>query len=161
MKLSLALLGLAATHTICTPAAVKPERAAVEGEVHPYSLGITSPLYDPSAKKEDLESSPKKPDTRQSRRDAGLVERAAVCDAGGRGNGIDYDYGCTGGWCWRNCNGPWHDPFAFKKEWCWLKYSGGNGGWTPCGGWKDCEWSYNNKNAKCAKGNCKSCGCGC
>lgn len=79
---------------------------------------------------------------------------------GGRGSGTDYDYGCTGGYCWRNCRV--HSASVMSgKPWCWLKYEAGNRGWVPCGRWQDCEWSYNNKNARCATGNCDACGCDC
>lgn len=188
MKLSLALLGLTATQTLCTPTTVQPGRAAVQAECgalgvmewndlpentdrtalrnckkHPSELRIASPAYKPDEDAKNLESNNSTPnDSRQSRRNTGLETREYICDAGGRGQGPDYDYGCIKGWCWRNCNGPWlPDLYVVKKEWCWLAYEGGKGGWTPCGGWKDCEWSYNNRHAKCAKGNCKSCGCGC
>ncbi|KAH6879553.1 victoriocin [Thelonectria olida] len=138
-------------------------------KVHPYSLGINSTSYNPDEKAEDLESSSsaQHPAGQQKRGKGHASPRwSPGCNGGhdgeggggGRGNGLDYDYGCSGGWCWRNCGGPFT---AWPKPWCWLAYEGGKGGWTPCGGWKDCEWSYNNKNAKCAKGNCKACGCAC
>lgn len=166
MQLSITLLCVLATRALCTTIETEcgvldvkniPEgtdlTALKSCQEHPISLGISSSLENPNETPENLESSIGK---RSS--DDGLTKRNS-CPRG-RGNGPDYDYGCDKGWCWRNCNKPpgvWDTP----KPWCWLKYEGGNGGWTPCGRWQDCEWSYNNKNAKCAKGNCKSCGCGC
>uniref|UniRef100_A0A8H7K1K7 Uncharacterized protein n=1 Tax=Bionectria ochroleuca TaxID=29856 RepID=A0A8H7K1K7_BIOOC len=147
---------------------------------HPADLDIGSSLEDSSATPELLESSTGEefnPDEiledTSPRESTGLEARqkwsgGEFCPGStGRGTGADYDYGCTKGWCWRNCNvhleqvlQPWH-----HKPWCWLAYNGGNGKWTPCGRWQDCEWSYNNKNAKCGKAqkgkSCKACGCGC
>lgn len=81
-----------------------------------------------------------------------------------RSRASDTQWGCDKGWCWRtNCGDAEHD---LKKrgtgQWCWLAYEGGHGGWTPCGRWQDCKWSWDNKNAKCGIGkNCGACGCGC
>ncbi|KAI9172852.1 hypothetical protein HJFPF1_02366 [Paramyrothecium foliicola] len=180
MKFSLSLLGLVAP-ALCSPTvALLADRAAVEAECgelgvmdwnlegpsantdisalrkckkHPSELGIASPAYNPDIEENDLESISVRSDIRLFHR------QTPSCEEGGRGKGHDYDYGCDKGWCWRNCGGPF--GLTYNKPWCWLAYEGGKGGWTPCGGWKDCEWSYNNKNAKCAKGNCKACGCGC
>jgi hypothetical protein len=128
---------------------------------HPSELGITSSEYDPEATAANL-TSPVKRGELIELTELTELDKRKVCADGGRGTGVDYDYGCVKGWCWRNCDGPFLPlPPRLTKSWCWLAYDGGNGDWTPCGGWADCEWSYNNKNAKCAKGDCKSCGCGC
>ncbi|EMD61770.1 hypothetical protein COCSADRAFT_38606 [Bipolaris sorokiniana ND90Pr] len=182
MRLSSVLLSLAATGALCSPTASVADPTAekcAELEAlgqdqgnplsesdatalrkcgkHPAELGLVSSLYNPD-EKANLTS----PANRGKLLDelTGLQKRA-YCQDGGRGHGWDYDYGCTNGWCWRNCEGPFNGALEFRKTWCWLAYEAGSGGWTPCGRWQDCEWSYNNKNAKCAKGNCKSCGCGC
>ncbi|CAM1508007.1 Fc.00g048550.m01.CDS01 [Cosmosporella sp. VM-42] len=131
---------------------------------HPLSLGISSPLKNPAEKAKNLDSSIGKEVSLETpaERDESLIEKRQRCaTGGGRGHGADYDYGCDNGWCWRNCNVESSIIVLDKKPWCWLAYEGGHGGWTPCGRWQDCEWSYNNKNAKCGKGNCKACGCGC
>ncbi|EUC33609.1 hypothetical protein COCVIDRAFT_23019 [Bipolaris victoriae FI3] len=183
MKLLSILLGLAATGALCSPTAEAVE-ATVEdcGELgvmewdpatlpegtdisalrkckkHPSELGIASPLYDPASETEVTNSS-KRGDLLD---EVAAIAKRGVCSKGGRGSGYDYDYGCDKGWCWRNCDGPFvNADVGLKKTWCWLAYESGNGGWTPCGRWQDCEWSYNNKAAKCGKGDCKACGCGC
>ncbi|UPK95931.1 hypothetical protein LCI18_006866 [Fusarium solani-melongenae] len=128
---------------------------------HPASFGILSSLANPGDSSEDL----KRFANHQSLvSEGGSLTKRYDCTNGGHGRGADYDYGCNGGWCWRNCdvNVGWPGGLAGQpKPWCWLAYDGGKGGWTPCGRWQDCEWSYNNKDAKCGKGNCKACGCGC
>ncbi|KAF4447188.1 hypothetical protein F53441_9235 [Fusarium austroafricanum] len=162
MKLSAPLLSLAAVQAICNAIpSNNADAACIESPEnclkHPTELGIKSSLYDPQGEKESAEG---------DQSPAGISRRdpnQAVCPLGkGRGNGLDYDYGCTDGWCWRNCGGPF-PLFAERKPWCWLKYESGKGGWTPCGRWQDCEWSYNNKQAYCAKKKkgCGECGCGC
>jgi hypothetical protein len=183
MKFLSVLFALAATRALCSPTASPAEFTAEEcGELgvmdwdpanlpegtdvsalrkckkHPAELGVASSLYDPSTET-DLISSVKRGELVE---EAAGLDKREICLEGGRGMGFDYDYGCDKGWCWRNCNGPFvsTNPAA-PKPWCWLAYEGGNGGWTPCGRWQDCEWSYNNKNAKCGKGDCKACGCGC
>ena len=190
MKLLVSLLGLIATPALCTPigadrAAVEAECGALgvmewdlkdlpEGtdtaalrkcKKHPSELGIGSPLRNGAEIDENLDSSVGKKVSLESlaKREESLFDKREVCPVGqGRGSGWDYDYGCDNGWCWRNCNAeinflyPWNG-----KPWCWLAYEGGWGGWTPCGRWQDCEWSYNNANAKCGKGDCAACGCGC
>jgi hypothetical protein len=183
MKFSLALLSLAATRALCSPTASPAELAVIEecGELgvmewnqadlpegtdistlrkckkHPSELGITSPQYNATIEESDLTSAAKRGELIAT--DAEL-EKRGQCTTGGRGHGLDYDYGCDNGWCWRNCDGPFWQT-GERKTWCWLAYESGAGGWTPCGRWQDCEWSYNNKAAKCGKGDCKACGCGC
>lgn len=129
-------------------------------KTHPSELGIVSSKYDLDAEEANLTSPVKRGELAEH---SELIKRG-ICTQGGRGHGIDYDYGCENGWCWRNCDGPFGgvvlDPTS-TKTWCWLAYESGNGDWTPCGRWQDCEWSYNNKAAKCGKGNCNACGCGC
>ncbi|RMI99083.1 hypothetical protein CDV36_016058 [Fusarium kuroshium] len=135
MKLFTAFLGAIATQALCTPFDTVEAGQDAENPVN-QSLVVEG---------------------------EGLGKRYD-CTNGGRGRGADYDYGCDKGWCWRNCdvNVRWAGGLAGQpKPWCWLAYDGGKGGYTPCGRWQDCEWSYNNKNAKCKKGNCKACGCGC
>ncbi|EUC43040.1 hypothetical protein COCMIDRAFT_101862 [Bipolaris oryzae ATCC 44560] len=183
MKLLSILLGLAATGALCSPTTSAVE-ATVEdcGELgvmewdpaslpegtdvsalrkckkHPSELGIVSPLYDPASETEVTNSSKRG----ELLDEVAALDKRGVCSKGGRGSGYDYDYGCDKGWCWRNCDGPFvNADVGLKKTWCWLAYESGNGGWTPCGRWQDCEWSYNNKAAKCGKGDCKACGCGC
>lgn len=181
MKFQVALLSLVATGAFCSPTASSAELATTEecGELgvmewnqaelpegtdvstlrkckkHPSELGITSPLYDASVGEVNLTSPAKRGELIAK---AAEIEKRGDCATGGRGTGFDYDYGCDNGWCWRNCDGPF---LNWPKTWCWLAYESGNGGWTPCGRWQDCEWSYNNKAAKCGKGDCKACGCGC
>ncbi|KAH6616271.1 victoriocin [Boeremia exigua] len=159
MKFSLALLSLVATKALCSPTAQSADLAAIENsDVHPAELGIYSPLYDPTQDEANLTSSAGQGELLT---EVAKIAARGTCSSGGRGGGTDYDYGCDKGWCWRNCGGPFYDVFDKGKSWCWLKYESGNGGWTPCGRWQDCEWSYNNKQAYCAKGDCPSCGCGC
>ncbi|SPJ73058.1 uncharacterized protein FTOL_02787 [Fusarium torulosum] len=166
MKLSITLLSLVAAQATCS--AIHPsdaDEACFETPEnclkHPTELGIKSPLYDPS--QGETESSAENVNT-----DMGLSPRdddGAMCPLGkGRGTGMEYDYGCDEGWCWRNCRtGPTFPMAAKRKPWCWLKYEAGVGGWTPCGRWQDCKFSYDKKNAKCAKKKkgCGECGCGC
>lgn len=154
MHFSLALISLFATHILSSP---------IDDREHPALRGEVSPLYNPNARPEDLISPPNRGvTTTDDDTDTGTLEKRGSCPVygEGRGNGVDYDYGCDKGWCWRNCNGPFLDPTK-KKSWCWLAYEGGWGPWTPCGGWYDCEWSYNNVDAKCGKGDCGACGCSC
>lgn len=182
MRFLFVLLSLAATRALCSPTATTTETTTEEcGELgvmewdqanlpegtdvsalrkckkHPAELGIVSSLYNPD-EEADTTSSTKQEDPIE----VASIAKRGLCPKGGRGTGWDYDYGCDKGWCWRNCNGPFisENPLS-KKTWCWLAYESGNGGWTPCGRWQDCEWSYNNKAAKCGKGDCKACGCGC
>ncbi|KAL2211262.1 hypothetical protein CC79DRAFT_1317417 [Sarocladium strictum] len=134
---------------------------------HPSEIGVTSHLLSPEASPEDLDSSYGKREVLgTSPNEERDLDKRYSCPAGsGRGKGqFEYDYGCDKGWCWRNCDVNVGSPGGgegLRKPWCWLAYEGGHGGWTPCGRWQDCEWSYNNKNAKCGKGDCKACGCGC
>ena len=185
MQILFTFLGLAAVRALCSPTTSLAELAVAEecGELgvmewnqaelpegtdistlrkckkHPSELGIASPLYDLSVGEADLTSPVEHGELIA---EVAEITKRGTCAQGGRGWGPEYDYGCDNGWCWRNCDGPFLVlPQAPKKSWCWLAYESGNGGWTPCGRWQDCEWSYNNKAAKCSKGNCKACGCGC
>jgi hypothetical protein len=162
MKLSITLLSLAAVQVTCS--AIQPntaDEACLDSPEdclkHPTELGIKSSLYDP---KGETDSSAESAESHA--RLAPRKEEDVCPSPGGRGSGLEYDYGCVEGWCWRNCNGPF-SFFADRKTWCWLKYEAGNGGWTPCGRWQDCKYSYDKKNAKCAKKKkgCGECGCGC
>jgi hypothetical protein len=55
--------------------------------------------------------------------------------------------GCSDGWCWKRC--------GKGGKWCWLAKINGTGDWQPCS--QSCRGSH----LKCARGNCKPCGCGC
>jgi hypothetical protein len=183
MKFLFALLSLAATRVLCSPTTSLAELAIKEcGELgvmewnqaelpegtdistlrkckkHPSEVGITSSQYNPDIGEADLTSPAKRGELIAEV--AEITKRDHCLVSGGRGTGFDYDYGCDNGWCWRNCDGPFWSSIE-KKTWCWLAYNDGNGDWTPCGRWQDCEWSYNNKGSKCGKGDCKACGCGC
>lgn len=166
MKLSVTLLSLAAAHVSCS--AVHPsdaEKACFETPEnclqHPTELGIKSSLYDSSQGETESSADTANDGTGLSPRQDDRV----MCPPGkGRGQNMDYDYGCDEGWCWRNCRTGRTFPLgAISKPWCWLKYEAGVGGWTPCGRWQDCKYSYDKKNAKCAKKKkgCGECGCGC
>ncbi|KAJ5037622.1 victoriocin [Bipolaris maydis] len=140
MKLLSILLGLAATGALCSPTTSAVEATAEDcGELGvmewdtanlPEGTDVSAlrnPLYDPTSETEVANSSKRG----ELLDEVAALAKRGVCSKGGRGSGYDYDYGCDNGWCWRNCDGPF-----------------GNGGWTPCGRWQDCEWSYNNKAAK-------------
>ena len=61
-------------------------------------------------------------------------------------------YGCTNGYCWKQCNTPG------SGQWCWTAWNQGWGAWRTCAGRGDCNLI---STADCGQGGCKDCGCSC
>jgi hypothetical protein len=57
-------------------------------------------------------------------------------------------YGCTRGYCWRNC--------GEGGQWCWTAKNEGLGDWITCTKFQDCA----DTKAACGR-NCARCGCSC
>lgn len=64
-------------------------------------------------------------------------------------------WGCTKGYCWRRCQGPFTAPYEGNASWCWSVVAGLNSDWKRCKNLNDCD----NRDT-CSGGKCKACGCG-
>lgn len=99
---------------------------------HPLALSLNPDLL-------------KAPVTLDGSGDSALVRRACVKSP---------DYGCTKGYCWKQCIG--------GGRWCWTAWNNGFGNWQTCSQDSQCKPQAQAECGESASGKeCKQCGCSC